>query len=304
MLKVEKLVKDYTSGFFRKTVRVLEDVSFSVNDGEIYGFIGPNGAGKTTTFKTILGFANITSGTVEIMGKPFADVDWKKLVGYLPENPYFYDYLTGEELLRYMGELHSIDSQTLKSRIGDLLDKVKMTHAAKTQLRKYSKGMLQRIGIAQALINDPEFIIMDEPMSGLDPIGQKEVKDLIHELKQRGKTILMSTHILTNVEALCDRVGVISRGRVVKEGALADLLKEIGAGYELYLDTADTSVLNRFDGLEISHEVRAGMVVLKFDEKIKSQVMGRVLELDLDVVSLDPHRKSLESLFVEETINS
>ncbi|HZX15100.1 MAG TPA: ABC transporter ATP-binding protein, partial [Thermodesulfobacteriota bacterium] len=184
MLKIENLVKDYTSGFLRKRVRVLNDVSFSVNKGEIFGFVGPNGAGKTTTFKVILGFVSLAGGRVEIMGKPMGDVDVKKHLGYLPENPYFYDYLTGEELLDYMGELHGVDGKGLAKRVDELLEKVKMSHARRLQLRKYSKGMLQRIGIAQALINDPDFLILDEPLSGLDPMGQREIRDLILELKR------------------------------------------------------------------------------------------------------------------------
>src|SRR5581483_738319 len=167
MLNVENLVKDYTTGFLRKKIRVLKGVSFSVNRGEIFGFVGPNGAGKTTTFKTILGFVTPTSGSVEIMGKPLGDVDVKKYIGYLPENPYFYDYLTGEELLHYMGELHGLNGGGLSKRVNELLEKVNMSHAKRVQLRKYSKGMLQRVGVAQALINDPEFLILDEPMSGL-----------------------------------------------------------------------------------------------------------------------------------------
>jgi len=209
MLKIENLIKDYTSGFLRKKVRVLNDVSFSVNKGEIFGFVGPNGAGKTTTFKVILGFVSLTGGRVEIMGKPIGDVDVKKQIGYLPENPYFYDYLTGEELLFYMGELHGLDGTGLSKRVDHLLEQVKMSHARRVQLRKYSKGMLQRIGIAQALINDPDFLILDEPLSGLDPMGQREIRELILEQKKSSKTILLSSHILSDVEALCDRVGVI-----------------------------------------------------------------------------------------------
>ena len=177
MLNVENLIKDYTTGFLRKRVRVLKGVSFSVIKGEIFGFVGPNGAGKTTTFKTILGFVPPTSGRVQMVGKPLGDVDVKKYVGYLPENPYFYDYLTGEELLHYMGELHGLNGGRLSKKVDELLEKVNMSHAKRVQLRKYSKGMLQRVGVAQALINDPEFLILDEPMSGLDPMGQREIRE-------------------------------------------------------------------------------------------------------------------------------
>ena len=304
MLKVRNLIKDYKTGFFRKKVRVLHDVSFSVNEGEIYGFVGPNGAGKTTTFKAVLGFCSITGGSIEIMGKPLGDAELRRHIGYLPENPYFYDYLTGEELLRYMGGLHGISGGQLQKRVEGLLEKVGMSKDRRVQLRNYSKGMLQRIGLAQALINDGDFLILDEPMSGLDPIGQREINDLILEQKREGKTILLSSHILYNVEALCDRVGVIIKGRVVKEGELGELLKEIQTDYELLLDGVDESIRERLDGLDITLENKAGMVALRFNEDIKPAVLQRVMELKADIVSLQPRRKSLEGLFVEETMKS
>jgi ABC-2 type transport system ATP-binding protein len=300
MLKVENLIKDYTTGFLKKKVRVLKGVSFSVNKGEIFGFVGPNGAGKTTTFKIILCFVPITDGKVELMEKPVGDEDVKKHIGYLPENPYFYDYLTGEELLRYMGELHGLNGKGFSTRIDELLEKVKMSHARKVQLRKYSKGMLQRVGVAQALINDPDFLILDEPMSGLDPIGQREIKDLILEEKKKGKTILLSSHMLSDVEALCDRVGVIMSGRVVKTGELGKLLEEIHTDYEMLLKGVDERVMNKLSDLKITVEKRAGFLVLRFDEDIKSRVLELVSNSQADIVSLHPLRKSLEGLFVEE----
>ncbi len=299
MLNVENLVKDYTTGFLRKKIRVLKGVSFSVNRGEIFGFVGPNGAGKTTTFKTILGFVTPTSGSVEIMGKPLGDVDVKKYIGYLPENPYFYDYLTGEELLHYMGELHGLNGGGLSKRVNELLEKVNMSHAKRVQLRKYSKGMLQRVGVAQALINDPEFLILDEPMSGLDPMGQREIRELILEQKKRGKTILLSSHILSDVEALCDRVGVIIGGRVVKMGELGNLFEEIHTDYEMLLKGVDEEIINKLSDLRVTLEKRAGFVVLRFDEDIKPRVLDAVSRSQADVISLHPLRKSLEGLFVE-----
>ncbi len=275
-------------------------MSFSVNKGEIFGFVGPNGAGKTTTFKTILGFVPPTSGRVEIMGKPLGDVDVKKHIGYLPENPYFYDYLTGEELLRYMGELHGLNGSGLTKRVDELLEKVNMSHAKRVQLRKYSKGMLQRVGVAQALINDPEFLILDEPMSGLDPMGQREIRELILEQKKKGKTILLSSHILSDVEALCDRVGVIIGGRVVKMGELGKLFEEIHTDYEMLLKSVDEGIVNKLSDLRVTLEKRAGFIVLKFDEDIKPRVLDVISKSQADVVSLHPLRKSLEGLFVQE----
>jgi len=301
MLKIENLVKDYTSGFLRKRVRVLNGVSFFVNRGEIFGFVGPNGAGKTTTFKVVLGFVSLTGGRVELMGKPIGDVDVKKHIGYLPENPYFYDYLTGEELLLYMGELHGLNGAGFAKRVDELLEKVKMSHARRLQLRKYSKGMLQRIGIAQALINDPDFLILDEPMSGLDPIGQREIRELILELRSNGKTILLSSHILSDVETLCDRVGVIINGRVVKTGELERLFEDIHTDYEMLLKGIDEDTLNRIVGLRIKMENRGGFLVLKFDEEVKHRVLEILTNSGGDIVSLHPLRKSLEVLFIEES---
>ena len=300
VLKVENLIKDYPTGFLRKKVRVLKGVSFSVNGGEIFGFVGPNGAGKTTTFKAVLGFVGITGGSVSIMGRPAGDVSVKKHIGYLPENPYFYDYLTGEELLRYMGQLHGINGKALLRRIDELLEKVNMTHARKVQLRKYSKGMLQRIGIAQALVNDPEFLILDEPMSGLDPIGQREIRELILEEKKKGKTIILSSHILSDVETMCDRVGVIIGGRVVRTGELGELLEDIHTDYEMLLRDTDSNIAERLGDLKVEVEKRAGFIVLRFDEDIKSRVIEVVSNSGADIVSLYPLRKSLEGLFVKE----
>lgn len=301
MLKVENLTKDFTTGFFRKNkARVLKDVCLSVKDGEIFGFIGPNGAGKTTTFKTILGFITPTSGKIEVMGKPVGDVDVKNKIGYLPENPYFYDYLTGEELLRYMGELHGLNGDGLSNRIDELLEQVKMSHAKKVQLRKYSKGMLQRVGIAQALVNDPDFLILDEPLSGLDPIGQTEIKELILEQKRSGATILLSSHILSDVEVLCDRVGVIIGGRVVKTGEIGKLLAEIHTNYEVRLNGADESIVEKFGDLKVDTERRAGFLVLRFDDEVKGRVLKEISNSGADILSINPLRKSLEGLFVEE----
>ena len=300
MLEVKNLVKDYKSGFLGKKVRVLKDVNFSVSDGEIFGFIGPNGAGKTTTFKSILGFVSTTSGDITINNINNLDVSIKSKIGYLPESPYFYDYLTGEELLKYMGQLHSVEKKVLDERIEILLKKVNMAHAGKIQLRKYSKGMLQRIGIAQALINDPDFLILDEPMSGLDPIGRREIRDIILEQKDRGKTILLSSHILSDVESLCDKVGVIINGVVVKIGVLANLFEEIETDYEMFLSTDLATLGNKIDLNGIDVDERAGFVVLRFDEKNKNNVINSLLGQNIEIISLYPLRKSLEGLFVEE----
>ena len=300
MIEVKNLVKDYKSGFFGKKVRVLHDVNFSVSDGEIFGYIGPNGSGKTTTFKAILGFVSTTRGDITIGDTDNHDVGIKSRIGYLPESPYFYDYLTGVELLRYMGQLHSVEKDILNERIKELLQKVNMSHARNVQLRKYSKGMLQRIGIAQALINDPDFMILDEPMSGLDPMGRREIRDIILEQKRKGKTILLSSHILSDVESLCDRVGVIINGVVVRIGVLAELFEEIETDYEMFLNTDIETLKSNLDLNGINIDRRAGFVVLRFDEKNKNKVINSLLGHNVEIISLYPLRKSLEGLFVEE----
>lgn len=304
MLFVNNLIKDYPTGFWGKKARILKGVTFSVEKGEIFGFIGPNGAGKTTTFKSILNFVSITDGKILISDKPNTDNSLKKSIGYLPESPYFYDYLTGEELLNYMGKLHGVESSLLKARTDELLEKVNMTHARNVQLRKYSKGMLQRIGVAQSLINDPEFLILDEPMSGLDPIGRREIRDLVLEQKKKGKTILLSSHILSDVESLCDRVGVILKGVVVKIGVLSDLYNEIKSDYEMLLNCNINDVSNILGDNDVLIEERAGFIVLRFNEEKKKEVVNTILESDIEMISLYPLRKSLEGIFEEEAKKS
>lgn len=300
MLTVDNLIKDYKTGFLKKNTRVLNGVSLEVSEGEIFGFVGPNGAGKTTTFKCILGFVTVTDGAIKIMGKSARDIETKKSIGYLPENPYFYDYLTGEELLQYMGDLQGLDKNMLPERVEELLEKVNMSHAGKVQLRKYSKGMLQRIGIAQALINDPDFLILDEPMSGLDPLGRREIKDIILEEKRKGKTILMSSHMLSDVESLCDRVGIIMGGIVVKTGKISELLEDIHSDYEMYVGKSDANVKFSVRDLNVTVEERADFFVFTFDEDIKNKVFQAVAGTGADIISLNPLRKSLEGFFVEE----
>lgn len=300
ILNITNLVKDYKTGFTGKKTRVLRDVSFDVQKGEVFGFVGPNGAGKTTTFKLILGFVSPTEGRIELLGKEHSNSGAKSRIGYLPENPYFYDYLTGEELLRYMGELHGLGRKVLNERTDELLRKVGMEHAKKLQMRKYSKGMLQRIGVAQALVNDPEFLILDEPMSGLDPIGRREIKDLILEEKRKGKTILLSSHMLSDVEALCDRVGIIMGGTVIKIGNIGDLLKEIHTDYEMHIEGSGEDVKQCVKDLRVEMDQRAGYIVLKFDEDMKRKVLEAVTRTPAEIVSIHPLRKSLEGLFVEE----
>ena len=219
-LDVRGLHKTVHVGFRRRPVKILKGVDLSVGPNDVYGLLGPNGAGKTTTVKVALGLMRPTSGSVTL------GVEGLAHVGYLPENPYFYDYLSGREFLDFCARLFAIDAEARRQRVDELLGDVSLEKAAGTHLRKYSKGMLQRIGIAQALINDPELVLLDEPMTGLDPVGRVEVKRIIEKLHERGKTVLFNSHILSDVHELCSRIAIMREGRVVWEGAVAEALDE------------------------------------------------------------------------------
>ncbi|HXG64878.1 MAG TPA: ABC transporter ATP-binding protein, partial [Blastocatellia bacterium] len=235
VIEINQLTKDYQVGFLKKkTVRALDSLSLEVRRGEIFAFLGPNGAGKTTTLKLLMRLIYPTSGSARILGQPIDDVATRARIGYLPENPYFYDYLSGHELLEYTAALFGIPKPQAKARASELLQLVGLEEErANRQLRKYSKGMLQRIGIAQALVNDPEVIFLDEPMSGLDPIGRREVRDLMLSLRRQNKTIFFSSHILSDVETLCDRAAILKRGRLVRSGTIQELTAHEGAVVEV-----------------------------------------------------------------------
>ncbi len=218
------LAKSYTVGFWRKRPKVaLQPLHLTVEEGEVFGFLGPNGAGKTTTLKMLMGIIFPTSGSARILGHDFHDPDIKKQIGFLPEQPYFYDYLSAPELLDYYAQLCGLSSDERRQRIPALLERVGLPDVGKTQLRKFSKGMLQRVGIAQAIVHDPRIVFLDEPMSGLDPLGRREIRELLQELKDQGKTVFFSTHILSDAEALCDRVAVIHKGELRGIGVVEDL---------------------------------------------------------------------------------
>jgi ABC-2 type transport system ATP-binding protein len=241
-IEIENLSKDYPFGFLHlKTKSSLEDLTMRVEEGEVFGFLGPNGAGKSTTIKLLMGLIFPTAGTARILDKPITDIEMHQDIGYLPEQPYFYDYLTAAELLDYFARFHNLTADDRRTRVDRMLKKVGLGTAKKIQLRKYSKGMLQRVGLAQAILHDPRVVILDEPMSGLDPIGRREVRDIILELKRDGKTVLFSTHILSDAEMLCDRVGVIVGGKLRGVGAPDEIVGLKSQGLEIlfeYLGTA------------------------------------------------------------------
>src|SRR5262249_21343983 len=241
-----ELTKDYALGFWRtRPYRALDRLTLAVEPGEVFGFLGPNGAGKTTTLKLLMQLVYPTSGRAEILGRPAGDLDARRRLGYLPENPYFYDHLTAEELLNYFAALFGITGAARRARVNDLLDEVGIGAERRLQLRKFSKGMLQRVGLAQALVNEPDLVILDEPMSGPDPPGRRDVRSLILRLRDRGCTVFFSSHVLSDAEALCNRVAILAKGRLVTTGRLSDMLAFRARGWELVVAGADDGLVAR-----------------------------------------------------------
>ena len=302
VLKTDSLSKIFKVGLWGRKVTAVQNLYLEVRRGEVFGFLGPNGAGKTTTLKMLMGLIYPTSGTAWIFGREMGDPQTKARLGFLPESPYFYDYLTSREFLGFYGHLFGLWGAVLDKRVDELLELVGMTHAKDLQLRKFSKGMLQRVGIAQALINDPELVVLDEPMSGLDPIGRKEVRDLISRLKESGKTVLFSSHILHDAEVLCDRVAMILKGSLVACGRVTDLLDQ-GASHqvELVVDRLNPEGLDHLRPLtdKVVMQGDRMLVVLKSQQQV-----GGALEIiraaKASLVSLTPQKGSLEDFFIRE----
>src|SRR5467141_288560 len=247
VVEIENLVKDYDVGFWRKRkVRALDGLCLTVNQGEIFGFLGANGAGKTTTLKLLMRLIFPTDGSARILDHDIADVSMHSLIGYLPENPYFYDYLTPLEFLNFCGQIFGFSKVDRNNRAKQLLSRVKLDESKwNTQLRKFSKGMLQRVGLAQALVNDPEVVFLDEPMSGLDPVGRREVRDLIASLRAQGKTVFMCSHILSDIEVLCDNVAILKAGRLAHAGSLDELRARESALIEVIVTGPDAATMNQ-----------------------------------------------------------
>lgn len=299
------LTKDYEVGFLKKRkVRALDQLNLEVRRGEIFGFLGPNGAGKTTTLKLLMRLIYPTQGSARILGHPVDDVSTRARVGYLPENPYFYDYLSGRELLEYTAALFGVPADQARVRGRELLGLVGLdSDRANRQLRKYSKGMLQRIGIAQALVNDPEIVFMDEPMSGLDPIGRREVRDLLLSLRAQGKTVFFSSHILSDVEALCDRAAILSRGKLVRCGTVHELTGIEDSAVEIVALGIDSSALDRFSqivsSLQSASTTPNGVHLVLGDESEIDDTLALIRECGGKLVSVNPRRASLEDIFAD-----
>ncbi len=252
---VEGLTKVFPVPFRRKSITAVRDLNLRVEAGEVYGLLGPNGSGKSTTLKIILGLASPTRGRTKIFGRDSSLVESRQAVGFLPENPYFYKFLTGEETLRFFGKLCRVNGSRLKSRVRELLELVGLTNARDQRLSTYSKGMLQRIGLAQALINEPKLVVLDEPTAGVDPAGSRDIRNLIVDLKQRGITVLLSSHLLTQVQEVCDRVGILARGALVSEGHLEELIA-IENRSELVLENASDALVKEIEKLAANSNAR------------------------------------------------
>ena len=299
-IETNGLTKEYRIGFWRKTVRVVSGLNLTVRRGEVFGYLGPNGAGKTTTLKLLTGLVRPTSGEARVLGQPLGDVRTKQQVGFLPEQPYFYEYLTGRELLNFYGQLVGLTQPDRKERIEKLARQLQIDSRLDLPLRKYSKGMLQRLGLAQALINDPELVLLDEPMSGLDPVGRREVRDLLLGLKEKGKTVFFSSHVIPDVEMLCDRVGILVGGRLVAEGPLEEMLEAKVSSIEVTVSHVPPEVAQELDHLLLTRPVSRGerLLLTVKDEGALAELFGRLGEAKGTVHSVIPQRESLEEYFL------
>ncbi len=301
-IRIQELTKDYAIGFWRqRQYRALDRLSLDIEPGEVFGFLGPNGAGKTTTLKLLMQLIFPTSGRAEILGRPAGDIAARQRIGYLPENPSFYDYLTAEELLEYFAQLFGYRAADRRKRVAALLDRVGIGAERRLQLRRFSKGMIQRVGIAQALLNDPEVIFLDEPMSGLDPLGRRDVRSLILELRDQGRTVFFSSHILADAEALCRRVAVVAGGRLAASGTLTEILAFQVHGWELVVSNLTPEVLARVKpSVRQTTEISPGRYALELSlEQAPDRILGDLAAAGATLVSLNPLRDTLEDFFMK-----
>jgi ABC-2 type transport system ATP-binding protein len=298
-IEILGLEKTYSVGFWRKKPKcALRSLQLNVEEGEIFGFLGPNGAGKTTTLKMLMGLVFPTGGSARILGMDLNDPQVKAQIGFLPEQPYFYDYLTAKELLEYYGRLSGVVGKDLSQRVEQVLGRVGLPDVGGVQLRKFSKGMLQRVGIAQAILHEPRVVFFDEPMSGLDPMGRREVRDLMEQLKHEGKTVFFSTHILSDAEALCDRVAVIHLGELRAVGAVADLTSGVHGKVEVVWQ--GTTVPASIKALGAECHVTGDTVRAVLSEESQDLAIDALRRERLHMVSLVPVRTTLEQYFVEK----
>ena len=303
VLSLDKLGKTFKKPFWGKKVVAVEGIDLKVHEGQIVGFLGPNGAGKTTTLKMLTGLIAPTTGSATIFGRRVPSPDAMANVGFLPENPYVYPYLTPREFVSLCGRLSGLSGSKLRQRVEAVIDRVGMAHAIDRAVRALSKGMLQRVGLAAALVHEPKLLILDEPMSGLDPVGRKEVRDIIVDEKKKGRTVFFSTHILSDVEALCDHVCILRRGKVVVSGVLGELLDAGARGSEITMSPASPELLEALAGMGLSPREIAGSLVVEVEGDARSRdVLKRAIELGASIESVTSKRETLESLFVRRAI--
>lgn len=308
IIEINNLTKDYEKGFWKKKkIRALEGLNLQVAPGQIFGFLGGNGAGKTTTIKLLMRLIFPTAGSAKILGEDIANFKMHARIGYCPENPYFYDYLKATELMNYFGELFGLDTMKRKQKTEELLTRVGLEEKDwNKQLRKFSKGMLQRVGLAQSLINEPEIVFLDEPMSGLDPIGRRQIRELIAELREKGTTVFMSSHILSDIEALCDNVAILRSGKLVATGDLDELLTKSGESQTFEINVKGVSaddllhLIAEIQGATISAKPNGANIHIE-DENDIEKILDMTKKAGGNLVSVQPIKQSLEELFVEKT---
>ncbi len=298
-IEILGLEKTYMVGFWRKRPKcALRPLNLTVEEGEIFGFLGPNGAGKTTTLKLLMGLIFPTAGSARILGREWTDPEIKAQIGFLPEQPYFYDYLTAHELLEYYGQLSGVPARDRKRRAEEVLAQVGLRDVHGVQLRKFSKGMLQRVGIGQAILHDPKLVFFDEPMSGLDPMGRRDVRDLMEQLKHAGKTVFFSTHILSDAEALCDRVAIIHRGELRGVGAVEDLTSGVQGRVEIIWQS--TQIPASIKALGANCHVTGDTIRAVIPENRQDAAIDALRREHLRLIAVTPVRRSLEEYFVEK----
>lgn len=305
VIRVERLEKEFRQGFFMRRVRAVKDISFEVGRGDIFGFLGPNGAGKTTTIKVLTGLIAPTRGRAELFGALVPNRKARARIGFLPENPYVYPYLTPFEFVVLCARLSGLGAGAACDRSRQVLEQLGIAYAADRPVRRLSKGMLQRTGLAAALVADPELLILDEPMSGLDPVGRKEVRDLIVDERRRGRTIFFSTHILNDVESLCDRVAILRRGEVVVSGRIAELLKRDARRTEITLAGDFEAFSRELTAEGVTTKIVAGLLVVQVEgADTSARLLERALAARLSIEQVVPRHETLEDLFMREAISS
>jgi ABC-2 type transport system ATP-binding protein len=301
-IEIEELSKDFLTGFWRpRPYRALDRLTLSVDEGEVFGFLGPNGAGKSTTLKLLMQLLYPTSGSARILGRPVGDREVKQRIGFLPENPYFYDHLTAEELLTYFARLFGLRGADASARAARVLDDVGLGAERRLRLRQYSKGMVQRVGLAQALLNEPDVVFLDEPMSGLDPLGRRHVRQLMLRLRDRGCTVFFSSHILSDAESLCSRVGILAQGRLVASGRLSDILAFELRGWELVVANLPDAARDRLaaEARSITPLAHERYTIELPPNAVPERVLQQLAADGAQVVSLNPLRETLEDYFVQ-----